>query len=141
MDQGRRTLDSRRDVSFQNANVSETARDTFPSGIVQAAVWSGCPCYVRLTKLADRFPEAPQLVKKLHNEAASANSGANRRVLGVTNLGSAISTSTYEHELLLHIETVHTRALKQNAALSRRNFYFYAASLLQEPRSMHRTEC
>lgn len=85
-----------------------------------------------------RFPEALRVIEKLNDDAASDRFIPTRAALGVTHLHNPVLSSANEQNVLLYTgaAAAHTRARKQNAAFIGRAFYSYAASLLEELRSL-----
>lgn len=92
-------------------------------------------------KLVRRFPEAPRLVEKLNDGAASTDTRATKGALSAALLDSAFVSSAYKYCIVLYIEdaAAQTQGLKQSAGFNGSAIYSYASSLFQALRSMHST--
>lgn len=100
--QYRKTLGSSYSVSFQEACVSDIAKDQVSCECIQGTVKKDYHQCVRYTKLMRRFSDAPRLAKKLEEEAVSEKSSATEGTLSATYLHNALLSKMDKHDVLVY---------------------------------------
>lgn len=90
LEQDSKTFQSSYDSSFHEAHVINICEDLVSCGFLQAVVEATYRQYVSVARLMHRSPEALQLVKKVHDEAAASDGTAGKEGLGITHLGKVL---------------------------------------------------
>lgn len=138
-----KTFGSSYDASFHEEQVSHISKESVSCRILQAAVEVTHRRYYSVTRVRRRYPEGPQLVEKVKDEATASESTAGKGRLGITLLRSVLFSRSEKQDFLLFIKvaaahTKHDTKEKRAAVPSPHAFNPFAAALLEKLKIIHK---